>query len=126
VGWLGLPATLLLLASAPTRAGGDAGSPGASVDCTKASTRIEKMICSDDESAALDGQLAETYRRALADPAENPDEIRIEQHAWLSDKRNKCGDVTDETVRYVAVIKPIPSPRTDVEYFSRSWPRFPT
>lgn len=51
------------------------------------------MICSDVETSELDGKLAEIYRRALADPAGNPDEIRIEQHAWLSGKRNKCRDV---------------------------------
>jgi uncharacterized protein len=52
---------------------GSAGAPGAapenrgaSFDCAKASTRIEKMICSDGEASDLDGQLARAYRDALS------------------------------------------------------------
>ena len=78
------------------------------------------MICADGEASELDGTLTETYRRALADPAENPDEIRIEQHAWLSGKRNKCGDVTCLRKRYQERIAALEAPMRPTEVETRS------
>jgi len=112
---------VLLVVPASARASSaDAGAPRVSFDCAKASTRVEKMICSDDESAALDGQLAETYRRALADPAENSDEIKIDQRAWLSGKRNKCGDVSCLRRRYRERIAALEAPMRPTEVEIRS------
>jgi len=76
----------------------DAGAEGvdqqrrASFDCAKASTRVERMICSSGEISDLDGQLARAYLLALS-IAESPDGMRFGQHAWLKDQRNKCADV---------------------------------
>jgi uncharacterized protein len=84
---------LLLVLSSPARGAGDAGASRASFDCTKASTRVEKMTCADDEASELDRELADAYRRALRGPAENQEELRSEQRAWLSNRRNRCADV---------------------------------
>lgn len=73
--------------------GAPQGTHGASFDCTKASTRVEKMICSDDKAADLDGRLARAYRAALAS-AENAASLKAEQRGWLTTQRNKCADVT--------------------------------
>jgi uncharacterized protein YecT (DUF1311 family) len=120
VGRLAISGTLLLLVPAAGRANGDAGAPPASFECTKASTRIEKMICSDGESSELDGKLAETYRRALADPAENPDQIRIEQRTWLSGKRNRCADVRCLRRSYRERIAALEAPMRPLEVELRS------
>jgi uncharacterized protein len=64
----------------------------ASFDCAKASTRIEKMICSDGEASDLDGQLAHAYFLALS-RAESPYGMRAGQHTWLKEQRDKCVDV---------------------------------
>src|SRR5262245_41071051 len=65
---------------------------GASFDCAKASTRIEKLSCSDGEASDLDGQLARVYRATLAG-AGDADSLKAEQRAWLTGQRNKCADV---------------------------------
>ncbi len=71
----------------------DQATPGASFDCAKASTRIEKMICADGEAADLDGQVARAYRQALAN-AESQDAVKVGQRAWLTNDRNKCADAS--------------------------------
>jgi len=65
---------------------------GASFDCAKASTAIEKMICSDAELSDLDGRLAQGYRSAL-ERAASPDAAKAAQRAWLTAERNRCADV---------------------------------
>jgi len=62
-----------------------------SFDCTKASTSIEKSICSDPLLGQLDGALSENYKHMLAsnigDGARN--ELRATQRKWISE-RNAC------------------------------------
>jgi uncharacterized protein len=64
----------------------------ASFDCAKAKTPVEKMICSDAALSELDGRLASAYRRALG-LASNPEALKVEQRAWLTNERRKCADV---------------------------------
>ena len=62
---------------------------GASFDCGRASTRIERLVCSDGELAALDGYLAAAYQQRLTQAADT-EPLRAAQRAWLRDVRNRC------------------------------------
>jgi len=62
---------------------------GASFDCTKTSTTVEKMICSDKKLSDLDSNLAVLYKMALSE-SKNPQELKEMQKQWLTDVRNKC------------------------------------
>ena len=64
----------------------------ASFDCAKASTRVEKLICSDSELASLDIELANVYantRNSL--DAGGKKALLNEQRKWI-DEYNQCVD----------------------------------
>ncbi|HUV67569.1 MAG TPA: SH3 domain-containing protein [Sedimentisphaerales bacterium] len=63
-----------------------------SFDCSKASTRVENLICDKPRLAELDSELAEAYRIALRDApwASANRRIRAEQKDWIAE-RNQCG-----------------------------------
>lgn len=65
----------------------------ASFDCDKASTHVEILICGNDQIAAADVELAETYALAL-ECAGSPDAVRAQQKSWLASERNGCSDDT--------------------------------
>jgi uncharacterized protein len=77
-----------LLAGSSAQAAQSVGSkatPGvASFDCGHASTPQERLICSDPELSALDGQLGKTYRekRALLSP-KGAELLKSSQRNWL-------------------------------------------
>jgi uncharacterized protein YecT (DUF1311 family) len=57
-----------------------------SFDCTKASTRAEKMVCGNSELATLDQEMATNYKKAIDAVKENnysKNELKNEQIAWL-------------------------------------------
>lgn len=64
-----------------------------SFDCNKASTLVEKEICSDTSLGKLDDALAQNYKHMLAanigDGARK--DLRATQKEWLS-VRNKCAN----------------------------------
>jgi uncharacterized protein len=62
----------------------------ATFDCDKASTFVEKVICSDTRLTNLDDQLGRQYKDALA-ASSNNGALKAEQKAWLS-SRNQCKD----------------------------------
>jgi uncharacterized protein len=70
----------------------------ASFDCAKASTAVEKLICSDAKLSELDTRLAQAYRQALATPAV-AQRVKPDQRRWLAE-RNKCTDVACLTTAY--------------------------
>jgi uncharacterized protein YecT (DUF1311 family) len=62
----------------------------ASFDCGKATSRVERLICTDHELSDLDDALAAAYQTRLAEfPI--PDDLRREQRHWLK-KRDVCPD----------------------------------
>lgn len=67
-------------------------SHGASFDCSKARTEIERMVCSDNEISELDGNLAEAYQRQLTGSA-STEQLRSEQRLWLRNVRNRCRSI---------------------------------
>jgi uncharacterized protein YecT (DUF1311 family) len=66
---------------------------GASFDCKKSRTFIEKAICSNKQLSKLDDKLTEVYLKTL-DIAFAPDDLKEEQREWLTNERNSCQDVT--------------------------------
>lgn len=59
----------------------------ASFDCSKASSDIEKAICTDQELSNLDDQLAKIYKEAL-NSSQNKDLIKQSQRDWIRTDRN--------------------------------------
>lgn len=66
------------------------GAYSASFDCGKASSFVEKAICSNSELSALDDSLSSAYSNALSDP-DSSDEIKSSQRNWIKN-RNSCQD----------------------------------
>jgi uncharacterized protein len=62
----------------------------ATFDCNKASTFVEKAICSDSRLTRMDDQLGRLYKDALA-ASSNSAALKTEQKAWLS-SRDQCKD----------------------------------
>jgi uncharacterized protein YecT (DUF1311 family) len=62
----------------------------ATFDCNKASTFVEKAICSDSRLTSMDDQLGRLYKDALAASADSA-ALKAEQRAWLS-SRDQCVD----------------------------------
>lgn len=67
-------------------------STAASFNCSKATTVVEKLVCSDEELSHLDEQLAAKYKVALGNAA-NQQELKTQQATWLRQVRNACSDV---------------------------------
>lgn len=65
-------------------------SHGASFDCTKAATKVEKMICADAELSRLDEEIAKSCQDALPDSSA-ADTMQQGQRDWLQ-QRNQCED----------------------------------
>ena len=63
----------------------------ASFDCAKATTKIEKLICTDTVLSRLDEELAAAYKTALQDEKQ-AESIRQAQKEWMKE-RNSCTDV---------------------------------
>ncbi|MGZ5050952.1 MAG: lysozyme inhibitor LprI family protein [Methylobacter sp.] len=63
----------------------------ASFDCSKASTTVEKNICSSQELSRLDEKLTMAYQQALR-LTSNKELLRHQQLEWLTLIRNTCRD----------------------------------
>jgi uncharacterized protein YecT (DUF1311 family) len=63
-----------------------------SFDCRKATTPVEKLICSVPELGALDRKMAEAFRQILAEaPVANRPAIIDSQLDWMQDRATGCG-----------------------------------
>jgi uncharacterized protein YecT (DUF1311 family) len=63
----------------------------ASFDCSKASSKIEHLICSSPETADADRRLAAAYRAAAGKSGDQAG-LKLEQREWLTKERNVCAD----------------------------------
>ncbi|MDR2080500.1 MAG: lysozyme inhibitor LprI family protein [Campylobacteraceae bacterium] len=71
----------------------------ASFDCKKATTDIEKLICSDEELSKLDDELGKAYKELLDKVNKNDKEIiRQQQRDWIRDRRHE--DIIDVKYAY--------------------------
>lgn len=64
----------------------------ASFDCAKVATKMEKLICGDQQLSKSDEELAAAYSKALKEAAD-PAAIKKQQREWLADVRKRCDDV---------------------------------
>lgn len=66
---------------------------GASFDCAKAKTNIEKMICTDPELSALDENLSKIFIKALK-ISKYKNALKTQQILWIKE-RDKCDEDID-------------------------------
>lgn len=64
---------------------------GASFNCSKAVTRVEKSICASLGLSDLDERLAGAYAAALRS-SDDPGTVKSRQRAWLKNVRDRCPD----------------------------------
>ncbi len=75
----------------------------ASFDCTKASSQVEKLICSDRELSDLDSKLGNIYRpKASASPS-----LVTDQKQWLRQQRNLCKTIDCLRAAYLKRIEDV-------------------
>ncbi|MDP2903105.1 MAG: lysozyme inhibitor LprI family protein [Methylovulum sp.] len=60
-----------------------------SFNCAKASTLVEKSICSEKRLSDLDDLLVQSYKKASSNVTDK-NTLKMEQRAWLKNSRNKC------------------------------------
>jgi uncharacterized protein len=65
---------------------------GASFDCAKAQSRIDKTICADAEVSTLDEHLGRYYQSARAALQASVQCLAADQRRWASSVRNACKD----------------------------------
>ena len=65
--------------------------PGASFDCAKAGTAVEKTICGDAELSSLDEHLSRYYAVALEQAGAGAACLKGDQRSWVKTIRNPCG-----------------------------------
>lgn len=79
----------LVMAAVPGLA--HSASPSPSFDCRKAATATERLICADDDLAALDRQLGDAFRAIrLAAGDDRKAGLLQEQQRWLREVRDGC------------------------------------
>lgn len=78
-------------------------SQGASFDCSKATSVVEKSICSSADLSRLDSELSQVYKAGLQDLFN----LREDQQEWLTKRRNTCADNTCIKTRYIERISEI-------------------
>jgi uncharacterized protein len=98
----GCTALLSLILMSPAQA--------ASFDCAKASSFVEKAICSDKRLSSMDDQLARLYKAARA-AATNASALETEQKSWLS-SRDRCTNTACLKKTYADRIAALSGPST--------------
>jgi uncharacterized protein len=81
----------------------------ASFDCGKASTPVEKAICSDEQLSNLDSELGRAYKAAFQNSA-TPADLKTEQKNWVA-QRNRCADTACLTSAYRARLAALNAPQ---------------
>ena len=64
----------------------------AALDCSRAKTNTEKLLCSNPRLAEADERLALAFRGAIHRGAD-PRKLMEAQRAWIDDARDVCNDV---------------------------------
>ncbi len=90
---------------------------GPSFDCSKASQRIEYLICDTPELSKLDRTLSEVYKRAMTAAGPNKDRLQRQQRAWRTSTRDICTDtacVATAVRERIALLRAIAAGNLDV------------
>ena len=64
----------------------------AAIDCSRAKSNVDKLICSSSRASAAENQMAWSYRAALQRGVD-PQMLRRSQHEWQEQVRDICNDV---------------------------------
>jgi aspartyl protease family protein len=73
----------------------------ASFSCSKATTKVEKLICADPGLSSMDEEMYYRYQDALAS-AYSPESVKREQREWLNGDRNTCRSEKCLRIAYAA------------------------
>ncbi len=90
---------------------------GPSFDCTKASQRIEFLICNTPELAKLDRTLSSVYKSAMSAAGPNAPRLQRQQRAWRTETRDTCPDtacVATIVRERIAILRAIAAGNLDV------------
>lgn len=69
------------------------GSAAAAVDCSRASTNVDKLVCSSSRLSVAEEEMAKAYRAAMRRGV-NLQELQRTHVEWYEQVRNACNDVT--------------------------------
>ena len=71
-------------------------SNSASFDCHKASSKIEKLICSDSKLGVLDKTLGEVYKSLKSENNEEQNtSLKAKQRTWIKERNSQCTSLGD-------------------------------
>ncbi len=93
-----------------------------SFDCSKATSKVEKLICDNKGLSRLDDDLDATYKALLQDSTQG-ESIKHQQRIWLKG-RNDCPDVTcikNSYLTQLALLKATPNLEYDGKRNTRSY-----
>ncbi len=76
----------------------------ASFDCAKATTSMERLICSNDYVSELDAELGQEYKKALIKYTDKKDVLIQQQRNWIKWIRSQCKDSSCLVTLYEARI----------------------
>ena len=79
-----------------------------SFDCNKASTKVEKLICSSSDVAAADVHLSQLYKQLVAN-SQAAETIVADQKVWMKSVRGACVDVQCLNLAYQLRIQQLAS-----------------
>lgn len=95
-----------------------------SFNCAKAQTKVEKLICGNEQASQLDKEMQSAYQEAQAHVAD-PVSLKSEQRQWLK-MRDKCNDVACIIQAYhtrLANLKAMfTEPKPCFRLLERKWP----
>ncbi len=78
------------------------------IDCSRARSNAEKMLCSNVRLMRADEQLALAYREAIRRGV-NPQELIESQRTWITEARDVCNDAECMLKAYVDRISDLDS-----------------
>jgi|GEM_PF-3184897 len=114
---MGLTALLVCLISVPS-------AQAVSFDCAKAQTKVEKLICGNEQASQLDKEMQSAYREAQAHAAD-PVSLKTEQRQWLK-MRDTCNDaaciIQAYRTRLVSLKAMLTEPKACFRLLERKWP----
>ena len=64
----------------------------AAIDCSRATSNADRLVCSNTSLALAEEQMAFAYRQAIRRGA-NPSELQRTQNEWKQSVRDMCNDV---------------------------------
>lgn len=86
----------------------------AGFDCSKAFSKVEKLVCGNEQLSKLDEELGRAYQLALGDANLNQKPAVVaEQKAWIAKNRDMCADTDCLSRVYLARINVLTTLKTD-------------